>query len=399
MLRDSTLISIVYLLTLCIYSSCSEGQSNNSTYHTSMDSVIVSDQSTEIKLDEDSLIVIDTTAPPLYNLEIVHDQTFPEHNLPRLNYAIDVVVDQGNRVAVTDPTQMAVNVYTGNGSLIGTIGRKGRGPGEFTLIGGMFMHEGLLAIYGISQRIQQFSTETLELEKTLIFDPRKFNELKEVTSPTISYLWSLGQKEFLVGVNVQKDGDRHHIGYYRMNEQGEVLSQKLFETVRKAFYRFPGGSVILPFSDEGMLTVSQEANIFTANSSEVLISATNLNSGTSYQIYYPFNNYPLHKEIVLNDYFDNYLRSRVRNAYFPDRWPAIRKLLVDNENRIWLSVISGESDYHTWIVFGKNRRILSRFDWPQNREIALIRDNHIYDIVRNQEEGVFHVERHRVMWN
>ncbi len=83
----------------------------------------------------------------------IGDHSDPELGLTRVG---DVIV-LGDRVFVAQRRDHGLRVYSLTGDLLGLIGRRGRGPGEFSDVDGMGVHNGLVWVSdGAMGRVQYF---------------------------------------------------------------------------------------------------------------------------------------------------------------------------------------------------------------------------------------------------
>ncbi|MDZ7774050.1 MAG: hypothetical protein U5K31_15100 [Balneolaceae bacterium] len=310
-------------------------------------------------------------------------------------------MDDRQNIYIPDYDHQSILSYSADGTMRGSLGRGGRGPGEFQRIAYLFMHGDRLGAYGLNLRIILFSTETFESTESIVFDTRAASDSDEVTSPRPHRFFSFNDDEYIVSLNIQNlsGDDRNYRGYYRMNREGKIISPKLFETVMRASHSFSGGSYSLPFTDEGMIDVSPEGTVYKANTSDFLIQVLDDSAtGIARSIYVPYENASLDRDRFLQGY-DDFLRSRLRNADFPATWPALNGFIVDDEERIWVSTITENQDTYDWWVLDNQGSLLARFQWPRSEVILKVRDGYLYVASGANTLGTLDLSRYKIQLN
>jgi hypothetical protein len=64
--------------------------------------------------------------------------------------------------------------------------------------------------------------------------------------------------------------------------------------------------------------------------------------------------------------------------------PAFNTLRMDDQSRLWVSVITDDSDTYDWWVLNEDGSKQAHFTWPRDRNIQLIRDGYVY--TREEDE-------------
>ncbi len=389
-------LSILMLAMLFI--GCSSNESGNLSQSALMDSLEVPDHIRQLP----NLTVKDPGAVPEYEIAFEPASSIEAINLGR-GGAFNVTGDSQGRLYVSDPAQTHIRAYDTNLSLRGTMGREGKGPGEFVRMGSIFVHGELLMVYDLSlRRLQTFNLETMEDRRAINIDQQEFEAFEEIRFPLITGLYSLGDLGILVRIPIQERNDRDYDGYYLMNRKGEIVSDKLFETVQQVNHTFtvPNmggmvGGVELPFTDMGLLTTSSRGTVYKANTSEFLLTEINPSDSSRSHIYYPYENDPLTMQEGLDE-FDSDMHDIVRDADFPDEWPALKSLMVDNRDRIWVATITDDRENDVWWVLDREGSLLARFTWTKEETLEWVHDNHLYVSRFNQDDRIYSVDRYAV---
>ncbi len=74
-------------------------------------------------------------------------------------------------------------------------------------------------------------------------------------------------------------------------------------------------------------------------------------------------------------------------------------MLIDDQNRLWISTIVKDLDVYRWWVLEENGKLLARFTWPRNREIEVIKNGFVYAKETEDETGLERVVRYRIEMN
>ena len=71
-------------------------------------------------------------------------------------------------------------------------------------------------------------------------------------------------------------------------------------------------------------------------------------------------------------------------------------MFVDDENRLWISTIVEDFDVYEWWVLEENGEMITRFEWPRDEPIEMIKNDYLYTKETEDETGVQQVVRYRV---
>lgn len=355
----------------------------------------------------DNLTAWSADNPPAYSIEFEESQRFGDIYLsmrpmaPTLGTGSNTAVDDSGNVYLVNYQDKTINVYHPDGSSKDQIGRTGKGPGEFSAVPIIEIRNNRLFTYDVSlRRIQVFNLGPVELEYTLNTDPDEFSRIDGVRYGFISFIHTLPENRFLTGVTLNERDGRSYRGYYVMNEEGEVISDRVTETMQLLNHQWTldngmVGGIRLPFSRKGVLDVSDDGMVYSANTEDFLIKVYHPDEGYRRAIWHPFENDPLEEEEGLNAFHPN-LQERIRDADFPDTWPALESIMVDDENRIWVSTIVEDKEIYRWWVLNGDGSLLGRFDCTRDEEIELVKGGHLYVREKDSEQGIEQVVRYRI---
>jgi len=329
------------------------------------------------------------------------DQFLPNIPSPALGVGPKVDVDREGRVYMASRMQKNIQVYHSDGSKLAKIGREGKGPGEFSDIAGIDIYGDNLMAYDPNQtRIQLFSLASLQLEQTINLDSQSWNRFDEVRSGLPRTMYMLSDSTFLAGVMLNPRNDRNYTGFYILNAEGKIISDKIVETIglrRHQFSRPNGGaaSIRLSYSRKGVLEISGNGNIYHINTGKLAIKIYSTDGTYRRAIYHPFDNEPLKEDDVLENYHAS-LHNTVREAGLPAAWPTLASILVDDEDRIWISTIIDNREVYEWRVLEPSGKLLATFTWPREEKIEAVRNGKMYISNTDYETGIKRVIRYGI---
>jgi hypothetical protein len=113
---------------------------------------------------------------------------------------------------------------------------------------------------------------------------------------------------------------------------------------------------------------------------------------------------PLEKKTLLRDEVlsmygkgDEENENLIQNAELPEKWPALRDIIIDDENRYWISTITDSEEFtYEWWVLQDNGKLLATFRWPGNRSIEEIKDGYLYARQTEETTGWQTIVKYRI---
>jgi hypothetical protein len=153
--------------------------------------------------------------------------------------------------------------------------------------------------------------------------------------------------------------------------------------------------------------MSNEGELFVANTQEFLIKKYDPTGAYQSAIYYPIKGAPLD--------FEKFLKSgrkfgpsippvvEVEKAFdavgeeLPKTTPVIDKLIVDDKNRIWVAVpIGTKSDIYEWWILAETGELLTKVVLPLEQPILDIKDDFLFSKMTDKETGAEYVVKYRL---
>ena len=374
------------------------------------------------ELDNLKLYRFDDTEPP-FNISLIPDNTYGDTKKVLLGPLIkDIAVDEQGQVYIADYRKKEIHVYHSNGSFNLSIGREGKGPGEFQMIWDINVLNNKLFVLDYGQsKISVFDVETsqhraefdISLNNDSTQQPSWISQTQKQRfsySPTKFYIKSDGNYLIIfsdedVGRAGNIEGRTYEISLFNPRT-GNYLEHELFS------FKWSGRVLLnkqivmfnVPYKRSSQFDYFDGQLVY--GWTEALLFKFFNEDGT-YQrtIYYPQKHVTLTKERVLSLYKnnnsngDNKPFNAVRNDTLPETWPAFNSFLVDDEKRLWVSVFTDQPETYEWWVLQDTGKLLAKFRWPRQRKLKEVKNGHAYTLEKDERTGLQQVVRYRIEMN
>ncbi|TVQ07236.1 MAG: 6-bladed beta-propeller [Balneolaceae bacterium] len=344
----------------------------------------------------ENLTVYSIDIKPESEIEFIREQVFTDSDDVLIGNILGIVVDDQGRVFIADNQQLSILVFDSDGNFITRIGREGRGPSEFQDISAITANANRLYIFDETlKRISAFSLESLTLSSTIPMISGNVNHKQGVVS-RLTRLYALDDNRVLVQYEElplveQLNGPPTQYRHYYLNESGELSTDEIMlkTGVEYLITVTDGdpGRLTASFLKSTLMAVSQMGEIYTAWSGDFLIKVFDSDGIYLRSIYYPFENSTLDQESYIEQLeLNQFMHQLYQNADYPNTWPALHYMLVDDENRLWVSTISSDENNFTWWVLSNGGTLLAKFKWPgqrlnrfiHNLEVIEVKDGKLY---------------------
>ncbi|MEX2602401.1 MAG: 6-bladed beta-propeller [Balneolaceae bacterium] len=338
---------------------------------------------------------------------LVPDHYFGETEEIFLGHIGAVVVADDGRVFITDPGERKIQAYRPDGSHLATLGGEGAGPGEYQNIASMKVYAGRLYIFDSSNsKLDIYSLDSLSLAHTVSLNPENWSDVEELAGRYVNDIFPRSDETFLVRFTempTRENEDSKTVRYYLMDREGqlaepvrEVLNQddmmhRNYETDRFVLFYQP----YPPVFRKPLVAAREDGRIYSAWSGEFLIKTYNPEGEYREAFYHPFANQEFDRNAFVSE-LAGPIGEAARAIELPDTWPALESLLVDDENRFWISTIIDDLELWQWWVLNESGELLDIFEWPRNREIREVKNGYLYTRETNEETGVQQVVRYRI---
>ncbi|MEX2404966.1 MAG: hypothetical protein WD625_12580, partial [Balneolales bacterium] len=88
------------------------------------------------------------------------------------------------------------------------------------------------------------------------------------------------------------------------------------------------------------------------------------------------------------------IKNGIRNGELPEVWPAFKSLIIDDENRLWVSRFVADPEVYDWWVIDETGELLATFTWFRNRDLKQVSHDFAYALETNYETGLQSVVRY-----
>jgi len=342
-------------------------------------------------------------------IRFVQEETFRSTEAVIVGDIAKFAADGENRVYIADSDQTTIHVFDPDGSYLTSLGREGKGPGEFTAFRShtsIKIHSNRLYVTDVigtsffPDRIQVFLLEDLSFSHTIKLLAEYRDNFKQLEGYYPKRIYPFGNGRFLVSYhrfpNKYKDNESY-IRYVIQDSTGYILTGPILEQkdLTQLVYKVTNVSIPyqaitpFPFFGKSLLAVSHEDHHLYAvpETEEFKLDVYKPDGKYLRSFQHSFENKSLTREGLIKRYGDTMsalgpgtiAADMIREAQnLPDTWPALNDMLIDDENRLWISTIVEDDEIYEWWVLKDTGELLARFDWPRNKEIKVVKNGKLY---------------------
>lgn len=315
-----------------------------------------------------------------------------------------IAVDDSGRVYFAGKSwkRRVVHVFEPDGTYRQSIGGYGEEDGKFLEISGIQIRGGHLYVFDDKlERATVFLAETGKFRESVNLTPRQD---KDTDKMNWKPLWARNDGMFLLQRKVEKNPayyPERFLRYFIIDREAEIRGGKILEQNDTRFlvgdYAGRPAPFTLDMPERSLLAISEQDDLYSAWTGEFLIEVHDADGKTLRAYYHPFDRTDLNRKEVIHPEFSHNLQlRRIReSAEYPEKWPALYSMLVDGENRIWVSTIIGNDEQLGWWIIDSNNTVFARFKWPRQKPIKQIKDGFVYTVETNSA-GFKEVVRYRI---
>ena len=311
-----------------------------------------------------------------------------------------IEVDEADRIYIREGARenLGIYVFDSEGIYLTKIGRSGDGPGEFRSIMDLNIHDNqLFAVDGSLFRLQIFELDTFSLVREIPIDPTQLDQPDNEGFWVPSKVHVLNDDTlFMTFMNLTSGMITK--SYYKLNLDGDVMSDRIMSIDHINQLSDPqSGSVIFdPFSGIGRSRISADKELYTTFSDEMLFQVYDTNGSYLRAFYHPFTHSSLSRNEALNFYDSESFRRALQHNGIPDKWRAFENMVLDDENRIWVSTITGDKDTYEWWVMDSDGTLIAKKELPRSMLIQTIIRNHVYTVKLDDDTSQWQVGKYEI---
>jgi len=317
----------------------------------------------------------------------------------RISY---VDIDDSGNVYISEGSRgnEAVYVFDSEGNYLNKIGRSGEGPGEFRSIYDMkVFNDKLLVLDGNLLRIQFFSTDDHSLIDEASLNPSQWDRSGEQSMTFPENIFVLNDSTLLASFN-HLTFDIDTKSYYHLDLDGNVISDRILTHNFIKHLKDPSSSHAFydPFGGRGLIGLSTDNEIYSVWSDKMLFKVHDADGTYLRAFYHPYSNSSISRDEALNFHESEHFKSALRHHGIPDYWRAFEHLILDSENRLWVSTISENQEIYNWWVMDSQGIVLAKKELPRTIEIKKVKNDIMYSLISDEETGIQQVVSYEIEW-
>jgi hypothetical protein len=347
-------------------------------------------------------------------IKLVREQVFGDTDEVYIGQVREFISDESGRVYIVDSAigARAIYVYAPDGSYITTIGRMGRGPGEYLNPCCLQIRSNRLFVFdhGLA-RLTIFSMDSWEVLETVTMDRNRMSNAGQAQEKRFLNYSSLDDETLLLAFTrpqyyfEDSPGSMH---YFTSDTAFSYLGDEVLkqDQILEVWGEWNGQRVMkyFPFYSKPLMTVTPSGRIFYADSDEFLIRELNKEGKKTGGLYLPISGVPLNRDDAIGDVHEME-RDIVNNAEIPERWPVMKSMWSDDQERLWISTFTEAKDELEWWIIKSDGESIARFRRPGDRNayplnsgrtFKHIRGDYFYTREDDEETGLQTVVRYRI---
>lgn len=339
----------------------------------------------------ENVAVYSGDAVPLQTVSFEREARFGDTDDVYIGSIAGVAVSDDGTLFLADRTEAIVHVFDTMGNYRTAMGGKGEGPGEFLSISSLRLFNGeLFALDTQQQRVSVFDAAGHDYLRshTLSGGTQDLSGFPVAAEP-------LSDGRFFVLYNsMQREDEKFYRRYIPriMDSEGKTLSSEFIEFPRSEMLMLQSDNMIsirsLPFLGESYIGFNQNEEIVTAFSDRLLFHVISLEGDTLRSIYHSKNLPPLDRAAMLATIEDEASRKEISAMEIPETRQAFETFYVDDENRIWISTTTEDTDVTDWWVLSEAGEKLAEFSRNATDRVMFVNAGHVYFMETDEDTGL-----------
>lgn len=344
----------------------------------------------------------DLSDEPKYSVQFSEPVVFNDSDLIMGDIS-SVAVDSNGDVYIADSDQLTIHRFTSDGSFIESFGRDGDGPGEFRSLLRIRYREGKVYALDRSQnRITAFRPDSLDAFHSISLSVNPQSSGSHLRSMPEEF-FVLPENKFLLAFSLVA-GDSERLYFQPVDilqpDRGYLNTDDIRIPVDQSVLFSNSGNMgfINPiYGRRSTLYATSDGTIYSNWSEHMLFKLYDSGGNYTGALYDRINKKPLTRRQLRERYSDFYM-DILRNEELPDRWPALRSFLVDDDKRLWIELFTEDFQVSEWIIVSKEEGLLGKFSLSSEDSIHLVQDDFIY-VTDVDTDGLESVKKFRVLLN
>lgn len=352
----------------------------------------------------ENLHVYPIDSAPLHSVDLQEEARFGDTDDVIIGRITGVQADANGRVYIADDSEKRINVYDPSGAFITSMGGEGKGPGEFEYISNLIVDE--THVYAMDfgiRRVNVYSIEQLEFDFSIPL-LKEDHQIAELENFYPSGFFVMNSGELLVKYGqpygrADSDDEERLDLFYKIDREGEIHPDQILKqpTSDAMVFRTDNSVTVwgTPFVAKSIQVLTGNNQIVTNRSDQFLFKIFDADGNYQHAFYYPFVHKQLTRERALNQYENENYRRAIRNYDLPDVWPAIERIVADDEDRLWVSTIIEDEEVYEWWILDTDGELLAQKTWPRTTSVELVKDGYLY-LKEENEMGVSEIVKYNL---
>ncbi len=323
-----------------------------------------------------------------------------------------LTVDNQGRIAATDTRRQRIHLFSSDGQYLDSLGRKGKGPGEFQRLEPetRLLSDTLYAKDSGNKRINLFSLETRQPVGAINYPDA---ELDGVQLGAVMDIFPLSDGNLLVAfvnpyrIISDREGEPRFITISLLNKSGDFIEKKRFQLSTP----FPTGQYVARFDGRSMyvfsglsfyptikMGIDYQEHLHIGLSDSLIIREYDENGAISNVISENYKPVPLGDSYMDSLYSDrgDIFEKAVNEAGRPDNWPAFENFFFDDSGRCWVELINSGKSQKAWWIFDEDDKARWKLQLPKEITLFEVQNGKAYGISQPPEGGISGIVRYEI---
>ena len=315
---------------------------------------------------------------------------------------IKVNQDSQGQLYITDRQMNSIHLYSGAGERLGTIGRSGQGPGEFSRYPHVSLgaQDTLYAMDTSADRITVFSPidhvalKTIDISNATTFtdDFNSFQTLADLVGVTPEGIIVSYENSAIPFLSDMSGPERK--GVKLLGWDGSVLADTLYELPdRKVVHASDASGVTtmsrLAFGRDAFFALSRDNLLYHGHNEAIAIRIGKVGDRAHRTVTVPHDPVPVtsdERNRAINGHEAN-MQVELRKQ-LPETKPAYQTLVVDDLSRIWLQLSTPQDSTETdWIVVDLDGNAVATTTLPSTIQLQSVAGDRAVGVGREGEDG------------
>lgn len=352
----------------------------------------------EVLAELENLEVYHSDVAPLHDILFEKEVVFGDADEFFIGTISGIAADENGRVFLADRREAIIRVYGHDGNYLYSVGSKGEGPGEFTgLHRPKLLGDTLFTLDIQQQRISRFNAADGTYLSSI-----NLGDSQSGTSGFPTSFEPLSDDRFLVFMN---HTDRSGEVLYRspipiiIDSRGKLLSEGFIEFMPTELILIQSEAFTqilrMSFMPESFIALNRDEQIVWGFADRLHLKTMDLDGNYLHSFYHDKPNLPLDRSAIISRYDGSALQPYIRNISFPETNTAFMEFTVDDENRIWLPILTEDSQIRDWWILNDNGVKLAEFSRHASDRLELVKDGKAY-FFEEDEDGLNQVVRYSI---